>query len=67
MSKIGSNNIPTDLYEYLQDHDNADLNEDEWHENMRQKVHEYNQEHGTNWNPQRTIGNYLRTKNHQDQ
>ena len=56
-----------ELYEWLEDHDNADLTEYDWYEHMWQMVHEYNQEHGTNWNPQRTTGNYLRIKDTPDQ
>jgi hypothetical protein len=46
------------VYEFMEDHDNAELNEYDWHEQMREAVLEYNEINDTDYNPETAIRNY---------
>lgn len=55
-----------DIWLYLEDFDNAELSEYDWMENMIEKVRDYNEEFGVNYDPKRTVENYLERKKYQD-
>jgi hypothetical protein len=52
------------IWDYIEDFDNADLDPEEWHENMEFAVYKYNSENGTNHRIGATVRDYvLRKKN----
>lgn len=44
--------------EWLEDHDNPDLEDYDWEEIMEGAVRDYNEEFGTNYQPRIAIRNY---------
>lgn len=60
------NNQRIDIYLFLEDFDNAELSEYDWMENMIEKVRDYNEEWNVNYDPKRTVENYLDRKKRQD-
>lgn len=54
------------IWLYLEDFDNAELSEYDWMEHMIEKVRDYNEEHGTNHDPKRTVENYVSRKKIQE-
>ncbi len=57
------------VYEYLSDFDNAELNEEDWREQMLEALENYNEEYGKEYNPNflRQYQNWKRTKNQPEQ
>lgn len=47
------------IYEFIEDWDNAELSENEWQEQMEEAVQKYNEQYQTNYNPYRTVKQYL--------
>ena len=56
-----------ELFEFMEDYDNAELNEYDWRENMIDRVTEYNWSHKKNYVPERMLRLYIQWKNRQDQ
>jgi hypothetical protein len=50
------------VYEFIEDHDNAELSTEEWLEQMEDAVVTYNEEYGTDHYPKRTVKIYINRK-----
>lgn len=48
------------LFEFMEDFDNSELDNYEWKEQLRDACKEYNEKHGTKYDPDRAVVNYLR-------
>lgn len=47
------------VYEFIEDHDNAELSHEDWLEQMEDAVVTYNEQYGTDHNPKRTVHIYI--------
>jgi len=50
------------VYEFIEDFDNAELDEYEFIEQLREAVVEFNEIHNTDYDPGRTVRQYLSRK-----
>ena len=55
------------LFEYMEDFDNWELSTQERMEQLIDAIVTYNEEHGTNFNPDREFFNYERQRKQQDE
>lgn len=52
------------VYEFMEDFDNAELDDYEWKEQLKEAVIEYNENYGTDFNPSKIVLKYIQIKNH---
>lgn len=52
--------MPTiDIYSWLEDFDNEELDHDAWIEQLQEAVEKYNEEYKTSFDPKHTVYNYV--------
>jgi len=47
------------VYEFMEDFDNVELDDYEWKEQLRDAVKEFNEEHNTQYDPDKTLTQYI--------